>query len=202
MIATPSPKQLANYLRQLADKLDVNGGRAMELSSLLASRGYPTSTTGNGSRSSDTTSFTERAALEAVLAEDATDWTEDDRRMHQGMRLLWRAGLAVEASVDKTLAHATTADQLPPGTGFCTCSGDTEENNPYWCGTFCAPRQNGSSDRLVSGLAPTCYKRYQRWRDHNPNGTVADWKHETRRAREVRDEKARQLAADLATIRS
>lgn len=205
--SNPSPKQVAAYLRRLADKLEAHGGRAWEMVDLLASSGLSATVIGAGSRSSDRTSSTERAALDGAPTEPANGdqwrtnaWVEADRRMDVELRLLWRAALAVEASIDNALAHGTTADVLPPGTGYCTCGGD-DPASPHWCGTFCAPRQNGSSDRLVSGLAPTCYRRFARWRETHPEATVTDWKHATRRAREIADEQARRLATGRAALR-
>lgn len=207
MSAHPYPKQLAAYLHRLADKLDRDGGRALEMASLLASRGYPGSTNGNGSRSSDTTSSTERAALIGAPEDPAEgeqwqphEWEGLDRRVTERVRLLWAMGVAVEADMTRSLAHGTTADQLPPGTGYCTCGGD-DPAAPTWCGKFCAPRQNGASDRLRSGLHPACYKRFDRWRDTHPEGTVTDWKHDTRRAREIADERARLAGCTRAPLR-
>lgn len=202
----PSPKQVAGYLRRLADKLDQHGGRAWEMVDLLASSGLAATVIGAGSRSSDTTSSTERAALDGAPTQPANGdqwrtntWVETDKRMDAELRLLWRAGLAVEATIDKALAHGTTADQLPPGTGECTCGDNCglDGKSPW----FCSPRQNGPSDRLVTGLAPKCYKRFSRWRETHPEGTVAEWKHATRRAREIADEQAQRLAAGRAALR-
>jgi hypothetical protein len=196
--AHPSPKQLAAYLHRLADKLDTHGGRALDMAEVLAGRGYPTSTAGNGSRSSDTTSSTERAALVGAPEDRNTpwrpgEWEDADRRLHTHLRALHQAALKAESGVDTVLAHGTTNDQLPPGTGECTCGTNCapDRKGP----TFCSPRQNGPSDRLKVGLAPNCYKRFDRWRDGNPGGTVVDWKHATRRAREIADERARALTA-------
>jgi len=198
--AHPSPKQLAAYLRDLASKLDTHGGRALEMAEVLAARGYPGSTTGPGSPSSDTTSSTERAALVGAPQQPGDpwrpgEWDDADRRLHTHLRALHQAALKVESGIDTILAHGSTADPLPPGTGECTCGTNCapDRRSP----TFCAPRQNGPSDRLRSGLAPHCYRRYTRWRDATgcPTGTVADWKHTVRRAREIAEERAAQLAA-------
>lgn len=203
----PSPKQLAAYLHRLADKLDKHGGRALEMAEVLAARGYPASTAGSGSRSSDTTSSTERAATVGAPEKPADgepwrpgEWDDADLRLAAELHRTWVAALDVEAGLDTILDHASTADQLPPGTGYCTCGGD-DPKAPSWCGTFCAPRQNGPSDRLKSGLAPKCWMRFVRWRDANPSGTVADWKHASRRAREIREERERQLAGGRASLR-
>lgn len=209
MTASPSPKQVADYLEKLTAKLRVHGGRAWELVDLLASSGLSATVIGAGSRSSDQTSSTERAALDGAPAQPSNGdqwriniWAETDQRMDKELRLLWRAALAVERTIDQALQHGSTADQLPPGTGYCTCGGDDPDNNPHWCGTFCAPRQNGDSDRLRSGLAPACYRRFIRWRETHPDGTVADWKHATRRARDIAREREQQLAAGRAGIRA
>jgi hypothetical protein len=190
----------------LADKLDTNGGRAWEMVDLLASSGLAATAIGSGSRSSDQTSPTERAALDGA-PHDPTNgdqwrtnmWAEVDERMDLELRLLWRAGLTVEATIDRALAHGPTADPLPPGTGECCCG--TLCAPGHRTPTFCAPRQNGPSDRLKSGLAPNCYRRFLRWQESNPGGTVADWKHSVRRAREIRDEHAARLAAGRAGVR-
>lgn len=202
----PSPKQLAGYLRRLANKLDTHGGRALEMAEVLAARGFPASTGGNGARSSDPTTSTERAALHNA-PKDRDDpwrpgeWEDADRRLHADLSALHTAALTVESGVDTVLHHATTADNIPGGTGYCTCGGD-DPDSPFWCGTFCAPRQNGSSDRLKSGLAPKCWMRFVRWRETHTDGTVADWRHATRRAREIADERAAQLATGRAGVRT
>lgn len=205
MTTAPSPKQLAAYLRRLADKLDTNGGRALEMAGVLAARGFPASTSGNGARSSDTTSSTERAALLAAPKDRGGpwrpgEWEDADRRLATNLRTLHTTALTVEAGIDTVLRHASTADQLPAGTGYCTCGGDCalDRKGP----TFCAPRQNGPSDRLKVGLAPNCYRRFLRWQESNPGGTVVDWKHAIRRAREVATERAAQLAAGRAGLRA
>ncbi len=194
MSLPPSPKQLATHLRDLADKLDTNGGRALEMAEALAARGYPASTAGNGSRSSDTTSSTERAALAG-----ADKWAGIDVELASVLFNQWVASRGTETTISRILAHGTTNDPLPPGTGECTCGANCarDRKSP----TFCAPRRNGPSDRLVSGLAPTCYRRYARWRELNPAGTVADWKHTTRRAREIAEARAAQLAAGRCALR-
>ncbi len=202
MTLHPSPKQLAAYLHRLADRLDSDGGRALEMAELLAARGYPANTAGNGARSSDTTSTTERAALHGAPNDRGDpwrpdDWEDADRRMAGNLRALHNTALTVEAGIDTVLAHGSTADPLPPGTGYCTCGGDCGGRNP----TFCAPRQNGPSDRLKVGLAPNCYKRFLRWQETHPDGSVVDWKHAIRRAREIADERAAQLAAGRAGLR-
>jgi hypothetical protein len=198
---------LAAYLRRLADRLDTDGGRAMDMAEVLAARGYPASTGGSGARSSDTTSSTERAALQAAPKDRGEpwrpgDWENADRRLAAGLRALQTAALDVEAGLDTVLAHGSTADKVPAGTGYCDCGADCgpDRKTP----TFCSPRQNGDSDRLKSGLAPNCYRRYVRWKDAQPEGndrSVVAWKHVDRRAREVRDEKARLLAAGRAGLR-
>lgn len=181
----PSPKQLATYLRALAKKLDHSGGLALEQAELLAARGWPASVSGNGSRSSDTTSSTERAAL------TAGPWAGIDSLLADDHRALWLAALELEGRIDDVLAHDSDVDQLPPGTGYCVCG----------CERFCSPRQNGPDDRLRAGLAPACHRRYLRWReDGHPDANVPDYCTALRRARErVAEEEARlaQLKADL-----
>lgn len=207
MTASPSPKQLAAYLHDLADKVLRSGPRALDLAGLLADRGYPTSTAGAGvgGRSSDRTSSVERAVIAGP-----DRWSDTLRQLQHRHRALWVAALHLEAGIDEVLAHASDADPLPPGTGYCVCRGDDPpKKNPdrqtdTWCATYCSPKQNGPEDRLKSGLAPSCHRRFLRWREDTgqPNGTVAEWRHATRRAREVAADKAQRLANNLASLRS
>lgn len=203
-MSTPSPKQLADELEDLARKLHSSGGRALEYAVVLAARGYPASVTGNGSRSSDTTTSVERAVGLAGDDGDLTpmdaEWFGIDTKLRSELQLLQSVGLAVEATINKVLKHGTTNDVLPPGTGECTCGDNCgpDRKTP----TFCSPRNNGPHDRLVSGLAPTCYRRFARWRETHPDGTVVEWKHATRRAREIADEQAARLAAGRAALRA
>ena len=194
----PSPKQLATYLRALAKKLDHSGGLALDRAELLAARGWPASTSGNGSRSSDTTSSTERAATVGAPNDPANgqtwrpgEYDDADKRLAANFSKAHLAALDLEAGVDTILATAPTVDQLPPGTGYCVCA----------CERYCSPRQNGSEDRLRSGLAPACYRRFARWRDDDPIRTVADYCTLVRRTRTKVAEKEAELARLRAELR-
>ncbi len=113
--------------------------------------GYPASTLGDGgSRSSDRTSSTERAATETT-------------RLFPGLDQQWATLTAqlTQLGVDTlhilavVLSHAPDDDVLPGGTGHCTVP---------TCDTFCNPRKK-PDNRLRAGLCPACHQawlRYQR----------------------------------------
>lgn len=195
-IRHPSPKQLAKHLSQAKKLLDDKGGLALDRAELLASRGYPSSTNGNGSRSSDPTSSTERAVGLSGDDGDASppdrEWIGFDDRLRNRMQAVEQALLDLEGDIAKALAHDNDADPLPPGTGYCACG----------CEHYCSPKQNGDEDRLKNLLAPKCHRAFLRWRQTigNPSAPSADYCTAVRRAREkVAEEQRRQaqLRADL-----
>lgn len=182
----PPPKQLAINLRRLADVLDQHGAAALDRAETYAARGYPAGGNG-GPRSSDSTSSTERAAL------NPGSFDEIDRRVKARMRDVWVDATNLEGLICTLMAHASDEDQVTPGTGYCVCG----------CETFCSPRQNGPDDRLRSGLAPTCHRRFLRWRREtgDPTLTVADFRTAVRRESERATEEAQRLAELQATVR-
>lgn len=176
----PSPMQLATHLRDLAKMLDMQGGLALDRASLLASRGYPASVGGNGPRSSDTTSSTERAAL------NTHPWDGIDERITNLMTTIQTNGIDLKGLLSNVLAHADDNDPLPPGTGYCACG----------CEHYCSPRQNGDEDRLKNLLAPSCHRAFLRWRvtTGNPSASSADYCTAMRRTRERVLEEQKRLA--------
>jgi hypothetical protein len=147
MINHPRPAVLARNLRQLADRLDDEGDRAIRQAPILAARGWPTSVNGSeGGRSSDPTSSTERAALKPGPFDDI------DNRIARQLCYLWAGILHLHASLDTVMAHASDHDPVPPGTGPCAVDG---------CHHICQPRKN-PNDRLRAGYCPKHHKRWLR----------------------------------------
>lgn len=160
MIRHPSPARVATYLRQVAGQLDTNGDNAIARARSLAERGYPAATIGNGARSSDPTSSTERAAL------NPDGWADIDDTLARALRRLWADTTVVEGLLDRVLAHASDDDPTPAGQGPCGCG----------CGHVCRPTKK-PDDRLRSGFAPACYRRWLRWRAQYPTATRSDYLH-------------------------
>lgn len=174
----PEPKVIAAYLKRIATQLEARGDTAVTTAGLLADRGYPASSNG-GSRSSDTTSSTERAAL------NPDGWTGISDELAQAMRGLWHQATQVEHLLAKVLAHASGADPIPVGRGNCAA-----------CDHFCTG--DGGNDRLRNLLCHTCTSAYSRWRKYNPYGTKSDFITMTKRDR--RDHGATRNNAPSATL--
>jgi len=157
MIRHPAPPVLAKNLRQLADRLDDQGNRAIRQAQILAARGWPSSTNGtDGGRSSDPTTSTERAALNPGPYDDI------DNRLAQQLSLAWHCCLELHASIDMILAHANDDDPISPLVGVCDR-----------CGLIC--KGSGSSNRLHgSGLCHACNEAWRRWQRKN-QGTRNDF---------------------------
>lgn len=111
----------------------------------LAARGWPGATIGDGRRTSERTSPTERAASArdpfAVLADRTGPHVER-------LRAEALAVLAIAGVID---SHADDSDPLPAGAGACKR-----------CSHTCNSRQRGPNDRLRAGWCPACHRRYLR----------------------------------------
>lgn len=156
----PTLWSLAQHLREIAAVLDDNGNhsrsealvgrcRCLECSArLLAARGWPEATTGDGSgsRGADTTSSTERAVVDPPLPM----FTDIDNRLAKSLYLMWQVGLKVQTDARNILAHAEKDDALPAGSGECAR-----------CGRFCRPDQR-QGDRIRSGYCGACYRLWLR----------------------------------------
>lgn len=152
----PTPKVLAEHLRQVAKMLDEQGILAIDLASALAARGLPSNTLGDGSRSADDTSSTERAAGANQDGRRDDRWDDADLHLAKLLRLIWKVGLDVETQISRLIAHGSTIDQLPAGTGNCVC-----------CGNFVRPTAKRPDHRLRSGFCPPCHRAWLRWRGRN-----------------------------------
>lgn len=161
MIRHPQPSQLATYLHRLATTLDTSGDTAITRARSLAERGYPAGTLGSGSRSSDTTSSTERAAL------NPNPWAGVDDDLARALRRLWADATIVEGLVDRILAHASDDDPIPAGRGHCQA-----------CEAFC--KGDGENDRLRSGFCHACSMAWARWRGRRPYGARSDFTRQRR----------------------
>lgn len=142
----PKPAVLANHLDTLAKIVRADGDRVRNLAAILAARGWPSATLGNGARSSDTTSSTERAAL------DPDPWIEIDEILARTERVLWVSAVQVSDMYARIMAHDSDDDPVPGGTGPCVLK---------TCEHFCNPRKD-PEDRLKRGLCPIHYARWRR----------------------------------------
>jgi hypothetical protein len=140
-------------LRQFTDRLADEGDRAIRSAAILAARGWPTTTNGTDRRSADTTTSTERAALEPG------PWDDVDNRLARQLRLLFATVMQTHATFDLVATHVCTdsdcdicADIVPGGTGRCAVDG---------CDHTCNPRKN-PNDRLRAGFCPRHHKRWLR----------------------------------------
>lgn len=146
MASPPTPTDLARNLRQLADRLDDEGDKAVRRAPVLAARGYPASTNGSeGGRSSDPTSSTERAALNPGMFDDI------DGRLREHMRLCWYMAVKIHANLDVIMSHAPDDDPVPVGTGRC-----------LRCEKFCRPDDKRPHNRIRAGFCPACDTAWRR----------------------------------------
>lgn len=153
LVHHPSLWAIAQHLHEVASLLEDNGKHDRNAvpcrcipcrAQLLSARGWPATVTSDGSRSSDTTSSTERAVVSPPLPA----FIGIDERIAKHLRVLWLAGLNVQADVRNVLAHGSDDDQLPAGSGECPR-----------CGHFCRPDRK-YEDRIKSGLCPSCHRRW------------------------------------------
>lgn len=177
----PPIAQLAAHLRDVAKLLDTHDShnradainakcRCVECRARLlgsGARGFPTGTLGDGtgSRGSDNTSSTERAA--GLLADRPDPWATIDEDLDRQLRTLWHEGLRTATLIDRIVAHAPDDDPIPAGTGPCTIR---------TCETVCRPTGKDLENRLKSGLCPTCYRAWARYLKANPTAALVEWK--------------------------
>lgn len=141
---------IAALLRRVTAQLE-DGHRAEDLAALLAARGWATGTLGDGgSRSSDTTSSTERTVVAGKG--QAGRWDQIDLRYAQALVELERAAERFENLHTTVMAHASDQDEVPSGTGECRA-----------CSMLCRPTESRPGFRLRQGLCPTCYRAWRRY---------------------------------------
>jgi len=118
-----------------------------------AARGYPSSTIGDGgSRGSDTTSSTERAALaNPIFAALGSNFEVALGALGVQLTIVENLTLTV-------LAHASDDDPIPAGQGPCVVP---------TCDHVCNPRKNWD-DRRRAGLCPACHQSLLRYQRRNP----------------------------------
>ncbi len=184
----PSPHAIAAAMREAARRLEKAGDLAVEAAYILAQRGYPASTLGDGgSRGTDGTSSTERTVQRAVpgkddqtrkalpLPPDAKWWGVDARYA----TLLATANVTSNRLVTLTndlLHHAGMDDSTPAGTGECR-----------GCARICRPSKDKPGDRLRAGLCPTCYRAWLRYVDKDGAMSRPEWVARRRESYSERD---------------
>lgn len=148
-------RDIIENLRASADEVSAHGARAIALARELAAVGYAASTLGDGgSRGTDDTSSTERAAglggpLDAKPRPNR--WRGVDARLARAYTTADRAAKDLKTLVADIVQHAEDLDPIPVGTGECQA-----------CGRFCRPDKDRPGNRLRSGLCPTDYRAYLR----------------------------------------
>ena len=168
--AHPAPTVIAKLLRQVADDLEQPrrrcahrgdctpacrrpmpaGDLALELTALLADRGWPTSTLGTGVAGSSDDTSTERAAL------DPDRLAHLHARLTHRLRRIWADAVDIQGTLAEALAHADDADPIPAGRGHCLA-----------CTRFCVGDGN---DRLRGGWCHACVEAWRRWLARQPVG--------------------------------
>lgn len=156
MTSHPTPRVIATHLRSIAKLLDDHGALAIDLADVLAARGLPAAVGGNGSRSADLTTSTERAAGADNDRDRDNRWDDIDIRLARLLRLTWKLGLDVEATIGDIVAHGDDMDILPAGTGYCVA-----------CDNFIRPDHKHPDQRIRSGFCPSCHRAWLRWRQHH-----------------------------------
>lgn len=188
MVRHPKPSIIAKQLRHLADTLDDEGDRAVLRASVLAARGYPSSTSGSGiSTGRSDTSSTERAAGLPGNDKGLTPppFAGLDEALAKQLRVLWATALRVAQTIADIHSHASDDDPIPAGTGYCKA-----------CDLFVRPSGKKPGFRLRAGLCPRDYHDcrrwrlacreagidasvddyiYARWREDNPEGTTEQY---------------------------
>ena len=169
----PTPAVLANHGRDVAQRIRDHGPQTILRAAVLAARGLPSNTAGNGSRSSDPTSSTERAAGLSGDDGDPTppdsEWLGIDATLAQLHRDWWRIGVQLLATYDRIQSQGGDDDEIPAGTGSCRR-----------CDTFWRPTAEKPNDRIRSSYGPCCYFKWVRlgkpdktWFDRTPDEDVA-----------------------------
>lgn len=172
----PEPYAMAEALRSLADLLDESGKQAIRTAPVLAARGFPTSTIGDGgSRSTEGTSSTERGGTQAVPIinprtnkpyppSELVRFHLIDSRLAAALATAYRGVLLSHVLIAEVVMHADDIDALPAGTGSC-----------LRCGRFCRPTADRPDNRLRSKLCDACRKAWTRASEADRSLTRGEW---------------------------
>ena len=117
--------------------------------------GYPSGGSGDGSRSTDDTSTTERTALRLVNGEHSGDVTaEAMKSIRNSFDRAWDHVIAAEDAWDAICASDRGKREREVTLGTCqACLRDDVPNTP--------------NDRIVAGYCPACFKAWQRTADES-----------------------------------
>lgn len=174
----PDPSTIADALEAAATALRKDGLAAITMASTLAARGYSAVTLGDGgSRSSDTTSSTERHGNQHH------PWANLDHTYARLLRVAWQLASKLTAHTTSILAHATDIDPTPAGTGACRA-----------CNRVCRPDAQRPGNRLRSGLCPTCSRAWQRYMKADGSMLWSEWVAKRREGYTERDPQGRLVA--------
>jgi hypothetical protein len=151
----PKPETVAAALRDCASLLDLHAasltpdGRKLRSSAvqLLAARGWPASTLGDGG----SRGTAELTSVESAAARPG-HWDDIDARVNAYLRLLFSGAVTLTSLVTDVVAHATAdgtaRDKHRAGAGACLA-----------CGAWCPGTEH---ERLRSGYCTACYHRWRR----------------------------------------
>lgn len=189
----PTPAVIADALEAAAAALRASGLEAIDMASILASRGYAAVTLGDGgSRGTDTASGPERNAYRPGDRTDAgapipppaaARWWNADHHYARTLADLWKLARHARSSTDELLHHADDVDPTPAGTGSCRA-----------CHRECRPTARKPGNRLRSGLCPTCYRAWRRHVDGDNPSLWSDWVAKRREGYTERDADGRVVA--------
>lgn len=151
----PKPDVIANNLDHLATVLRRDAQKAITAAHVLAARGWPTGTLGDGGGRSGAAVMVDGELVPVTSTEAAAlhhdRWANVDQRLAKLLRLIWTSTVQLEQLIADLLAHADDADELPAGTGACEA-----------CSKVVRPDAKHPDRRLRAGLCDACRKHWER----------------------------------------
>lgn len=162
----PTRPQLIQALRTLTRTLEADGATAERMAPLLAARGWPTGTIGDGgSRSTDDTSGPEREAIRTSEHGPGRYESAPERLARSYVTLFFLAGGLGQFITDLSASAGTDVDR----------EGDMARTgtNGGWC-VGCGRWVTGTpEDRLRGGACEACRKAWERHQAKHPDATRA-----------------------------
>lgn len=176
----PPMRTLANDLRDLADQLDAEGEDAEGMASLLASRGWGSSTLGDGRRGKAALTTPEAEAAKVwPQRQNGTRWFGADVVYSQFLADVARAVSRTRSYTADLMSHASDEDRTVTGSGECRA-----------CARFCDPGRK-AGNRLVKSMCPTCYRAWRRYEIGGGSLIRQDWISQRRESFTERDTEGR-----------
>lgn len=167
-----TPHEIAKRLRELARALDDEGTDAIDDVSTLADRAYPHATLGDGgSRGTDSTSVQERTVIASPER-----WAGADARYARDLAVIEKLAIDLKGQTHDIRHHAQLIDPTPVGTGECK-----------GCARTVRPNEDKPGNRLRSGLCPSCYRAWNRYRSGGGTDIRSEWATKRRESYSERD---------------